>query len=155
MSSNWALGSTQLLWSSWESVSKDLSRSNFTLSSAIQPGKSCYNILSFNKTASPCLKDFLKSLMAMHTWMLSHFSHVHLFSTLWTIARQAPLSMGFSWQKILEGVVVPFSRISSDPGIKSESPKSPALTGKVFTTSATWEALLMAINTITYFIILA
>ena len=28
--------------------------------------------------------------------MLSHFSHVQLFATLWTIAHQAPLSMGFS-----------------------------------------------------------
>ena len=26
--------------------------------------------------------------------MLSHFSHVQLFVTLWTVARQAPLSMG-------------------------------------------------------------
>ena len=28
--------------------------------------------------------------------MLSHFSCVLLFATLWTVARQAPLSMGFS-----------------------------------------------------------
>ena len=28
----------------------------------------------------------------------SHFSHVQLFVTLWTVARQAPLSMGFSRQ---------------------------------------------------------
>ena len=27
---------------------------------------------------------------------LSHFSHIPLFSTLWTVARQAPLSMRFS-----------------------------------------------------------
>ena len=33
----------------------------------------------------------------MHVCMLSHFSHcVQLFATLWTIAHQAPLSMGFS-----------------------------------------------------------
>ena len=31
--------------------------------------------------------------------MLRHFSHVHLFVTLWTIKRQAPLSMGFSRKK--------------------------------------------------------
>ena len=30
--------------------------------------------------------------------MLSHFRHVLLFATLWTVARQAPLSMGFSRQ---------------------------------------------------------
>ena len=28
--------------------------------------------------------------------MLRHFSHVQLFATLWTVARQAPLSMNFS-----------------------------------------------------------
>ena len=30
--------------------------------------------------------------------MLSHFSHVQLFATLWTIACQAPLSMEFPRQ---------------------------------------------------------
>ena len=29
--------------------------------------------------------------------MLSHFSHVRLFVTLWTVAHQAPRSMGFWW----------------------------------------------------------
>ena len=28
--------------------------------------------------------------------MLSHFSHLCLFATLWTVALQDPLSMGFS-----------------------------------------------------------
>ena len=32
-------------------------------------------------------------------YMLSHFSHVQLFATLWIIACQAPLSMGFSRQE--------------------------------------------------------
>ena len=31
--------------------------------------------------------------------MLSHFSHVQLFETLWTVTLQAPLSMGFSRQE--------------------------------------------------------
>ena len=30
--------------------------------------------------------------------MLGHFSHIQLFVTLWTVARQAPMSMGFSRQ---------------------------------------------------------
>ena len=30
--------------------------------------------------------------------MLSHFSRVRLFATLWTVAYQAPLSIGFSRQ---------------------------------------------------------
>ena len=32
-------------------------------------------------------------------WVLSHFSHVQLCAILWTIACQAPLSMGFSRQE--------------------------------------------------------
>ena len=44
--------------------------------------------------------------------MLSHFSHVQLFITLWTTAHQAPLSMGFSSQ---EWVAVPSSRGPSRP----------------------------------------
>ena len=41
-------------------------------------------------------------------WMVSHFSCVWLFVTLWTVARQPPLVLG-----ILEWVAVPFSRVSS------------------------------------------
>ena len=36
--------------------------------------------------------------------MLSHFSHVRLFATPWTVARQVPLSMGFSGAKYWSGV---------------------------------------------------
>ena len=35
----------------------------------------------------------------MHTCLLSRFSHVQLFETPWIVARQAPLSMGFSKQE--------------------------------------------------------
>ena len=39
--------------------------------------------------------------------MLSHFSRVQLFVISWTVARQAPLSMGFSRQEHRSGL--PFS----------------------------------------------
>ena len=35
--------------------------------------------------------------------MLSHFIHVQLFATLWTVVHQAPLSMGFSRQEQWSG----------------------------------------------------
>ena len=35
--------------------------------------------------------------------LLSHFSHVRLFVTLWTVAHQAALSMGFSKQQYWSG----------------------------------------------------
>ena len=42
--------------------------------------------------------------------MLSHFSHVQLFVTPWTVAYQAPLSMGFSRQEYWSGLPCPPSR---------------------------------------------
>ena len=39
------------------------------------------------------------SLKDLEKTLLSHFSRVQLFVTLWTIAHQAPLSMGFSRQE--------------------------------------------------------
>ena len=42
--------------------------------------------------------------------------------------------------RILEWVTMPSSRAISNPGIKRASPVSPALAGRFFTTSATWEA---------------
>ena len=38
---------------------------------------------------------------------LSHFSRVQLFVTLWAVARQAPLSMGFSRQECWSGLLFP------------------------------------------------
>ena len=53
---------------------------------------------------------------------LSHFSHVQLFASLWTVAHQAPLSMGFSRQRILEWVAMPSSRGSSRPRDRTHIP---------------------------------
>ena len=39
------------------------------------------------------------SFICVFACVLSCFSHVQLFATLWTIAHQAPLSMGFSRQE--------------------------------------------------------
>ena len=47
--------------------------------------------------------------------MLSHFIHVWLFVTQWTVAYQAPLSTGFFQARILECIVMPSSRGSSWP----------------------------------------
>ena len=39
--------------------------------------------------------------------MLSHFSHVQLFATPQTVAHQALLSTGFSWQEYWRGLPLP------------------------------------------------
>ena len=71
----------------------------------------------------------------------SHFSHVWLFVTEWTVAHQAPLSTGFSRQDYWSGQPCPPPGDLPNPGIEPTSLMSPALVGRSFTTSATWEAL--------------
>ena len=75
--------------------------------------------------------------------MLSHFSSVWLFDTLWSAGHQAPLSMGFSRQEYWSGLPCPPSGNVPNSGIEALSPASPALAGGFFTTSATWEATLL------------
>ena len=73
--------------------------------------------------------------------MLSHFSCVRLFATLWTIARRAPLSMGFSRQEHWNALPCPPSGHLPDAGINSTSLAFPALAGGFFTPGVIWEAL--------------
>ena len=72
--------------------------------------------------------------------MLSHFGRVRLFATSWTVACQAPLSMGFSRQEYWRGLPFPPPGDLPDSGIKPASLVSLELAGRFFTTSATWEA---------------
>ena len=74
-------------------------------------------------------------------WVLSHFSRVRLCATPWTVACQAPLSMGFSRQEYWSRLPCPPPGNHPDPGIKPKSLTSPALAGRSFTTSTTGEAL--------------
>ena len=54
--------------------------------------------------------------------------------TLWTIACQAPLSVGFSRQEYRSGLPYPPPGGLPDPGIEPASPVTPALVGGFFTT---------------------
>ena len=56
--------------------------------------------------------------------VLSRFSHIQLFATSWTIACQAPLSMGLPWQEYWSGLPCPPLGDLPNPAIK---PSSPAL----------------------------
>ena len=69
--------------------------------------------------------------------MLRCFSRARLLVTLWTVAHQAPLSMGILQARILEWVAVSPSGYLSDRGIESISLKSLKLAGGFFTASAT------------------
>ena len=62
--------------------------------------------------------------------------------TPWTVACQAPLSMGFfSRQEYWSGLPCPPPGDLPDPRIEPLSLMSPAWADGFFTTSATWEAL--------------
>ena len=74
--------------------------------------------------------------------VLSRFSLVQLFATLWTVACHVPPSMGFSRQEYWSGLPCPPPGDLPDLGIEPASPASLALADGFFTTSATWEALL-------------
>ena len=73
----------------------------------------------------------------MHCAVLSRFSHVQLFVTLWTVAHQLPLSMGFSRQGYWSGLPFPSPEDLPNPGIKLAFLTSPSLIDEFFTTSTT------------------
>ena len=77
-----------------------------------------------------------------HACMLFH--HVRLFVTVWTITCQVPLSMGFCRQEYWSGSPCPPPAGDlPNPGIEPASFMSPALAGGFFTTSTTWETLII------------
>ena len=71
-------------------------------------------------------------------WILSigMLSCVRLFGTLWTVACQAPLSMGFSRQEYWSELPFPSPGDLANPGIEPTSLASPALAGRFFTTAS-------------------
>ena len=71
--------------------------------------------------------------------VLSLFSHVQLVVTLWTVAFQASLSMGFSRQEYWSELPCPPPGDLPEAGIEPASTASPALADRFITTSTTWE----------------
>ena len=80
---------------------------------------------------------YFKHFIQVQHVLCCHFSYVLLFATLWTVAHQAPLSMGFYRQEYWSGLPCPPLGDLPDPRIESASLQTPALAGRLFTTSAT------------------
>ena len=78
---------------------------------------------------------------AVYVCVLSSFSCVQLFVTLWTVARQPPLSMGFFQQEYWNGLPCPPPGDLPNPGIKPASPVSTSLV-EFFTTESPWRFLI-------------
>ena len=73
--------------------------------------------------------------------VLSCFSRVQLFVTLWIVVHQAPLSMGFSRQEYWSGLLYTPPEDLSKPGTEPMSLISSELAGMFFTTNANCKAL--------------
>ena len=69
-----------------------------------------------------CIPDFVHSSGGVAVVQL--LSHVQVFATPWTVACQAPLSMGFPRQECWSWLPFPSPEDLPDPGIE---PRSPAL----------------------------
>ena len=88
----------------------------------LTPGKS--GAVSFTNTSFVCVSYLILNTAyvhtvfmhtrILHTCVLSHSGCVQLFATLWTVARQAPLSMILQ-ARIWEWVAMPSSRGSYQP----------------------------------------
>ena len=74
--------------------------------------------------------------------VLRHFCHASIFLTLWTVALQAPLFMGFSRQEYWSRLPCSPPGNFPNPGIEPTFLVSmpPALAGRFFITSTSWGA---------------
>ena len=100
-----------------------------------------WQLSKYSQSFSYCFTFFVALLPhgMLYTCVLSPFSHVDS-ATLWTVALQAPLSMGILRQEYWSGLPCHTARDLPDSGIKPMSLRSPALSGRFFTTSTTWDA---------------
>ena len=76
--------------------------------------------------------SFMYVCVCIHTYIYIYIyilSHVQHFAALWTVACQAPLSIGFPRWEYWSGLPFPSQRYLPDPGIKPMSPASSLLLG--------------------------
>ena len=78
--------------------------------------------LSSHSFPSGCCFHLFLLIMTTCMQVLSRFSCVRLLAMPWTVAHQAPLSLGFSRQEYQSGLLFPSPGDLSDPRIKPASP---------------------------------
>ena len=82
-----------------------------------------------------------KSLVAAVHGVTKSWTWLSNWTTTWTVAHQASLSMRFSKQEFWSGLPFPPPADLPNPGIDPMSLMSPAWVGEFFTTNTTWEAM--------------
>ena len=114
---------------------------------------SCRQAKYSNGKIHKCNKVLLHMIRSQYLWedfilepssrrLLCAHSHsrIWLFANPWTVARQAPLSTGFFRQEYCSGLSCPPPGDLPGPRTEPASLTSPALGGRLFPTSTTWEA---------------
>ena len=110
---------------------KNLSQHHSSKTSIFQCSAKASHVLDPDKMDE--FSNYFLLWLAVYTCMVNS---IWLFVTPWTIACQAPLSMGFSRKEYCNGL--PFS----SPGVLPNpwmEPGSPALQGRFFTTKPLWK----------------
>ena len=80
--------------------------------------------------------------------ILCSLSRVQLFATIWTVARQAPLSMGIFRQEYWSGLPFPAPGDLPEPGIKPTALVSPVSAGGFSTTEPSGQPHKIAISSL-------
>ena len=93
-------------------------------------------LIQLAPSCAPGFGIFAQAAPAFSCVCASSLSHVPLFATPWTVAHQAPLSMGILQARILEWVAMPSSRGSSQPRNRT---RVSLVAGRFFTSWATRE----------------
>ena len=96
---------------------------HFLVCMYILQGKSLAMIFVYQKINALKIFFFLRfGHIALYATCACTFSHIQLFATPWTVACQAPLSMGFSRHEYWSGLSFPPPGDFPDPGIETPSP---------------------------------
>ena len=85
--------------------------------------------------------------MALALECAQSLSHVQLLAALWTVAHQAPRSMGFPRQEYWSRLPFPSPGDLPDPGFEPMSLVSPALAGRFLTTEPAGKPYESKLNT--------
>ena len=100
----------------------------------------CYCTISYVLIYSVAINCFFSGKELPVCLPAKSLQSCSILAAPWTVAHQAPLSRGFSTQEYWSGLPCPSSGNLPDPGTEATSLMPPALAGRFFTASATWES---------------